>query len=165
MSDLKKMTLTVKNYNLKASGDLDAVYDQVRCEDVEGRTFHFKEVAMVDYLKRHGALVLDSPRTWYYKHLGKKSIVLIAVEKSNGKVEYDLDNLRQVAKSSILKGILMAVAAVPGGIIIATATYGLGLLFIPFALYYAYRGVFKIPAMLRRNTLVGDLAAHGVVVR
>lgn len=165
MSDLKKMTLTVKNYNLKASGDLDAVYDQVRCEDVEGRTFHFKEVAMVDYLKRHGALVLDSPRTWYYKHLGKKSIVLIAVEKSNGKVEYDLDNLRQVAKSSILKGILMAVAAVPGGIIIATATYGLGLLFIPFALYYAYRGVFKIPAMLRRNTLVDDLAAHGVVVR
>lgn len=165
MSDLKKMTLTVKNYNLKASGDLDAVYDQVRCEDVEGRTFHFKEVAMVDYLKRHGALVLDSPRTWYYKHLGKKSIVLIAVEKSNGKVEYDLDNLRQVAKSSILKGILMAVAAVPGGIIIATATYGLGLLFIPFALYYTYRGVFKIPAMLRRKTLVDDLAAHGVVVR
>lgn len=165
MSDLKKMTLTVKNYNLKASGDLDAVYDQVRCEDVEGRTFHFKEVAMVDYLKRHGALVLDSPRTWYYKHLGKKSIVLIAVEKSNGKVEYDLDNLRQVAKSSILKGILMAVAAVPGGIIIATATYGLGLLFIPFALYYAYRGVFKIPAMLRRKTLVDDLAAYGVVVR
>jgi hypothetical protein len=165
MSDLKKTTLTVKNYNLKASGDLDAVYDQVRCEDVEGRTFHFKEVAMVDYLKRHGALVLDSPRTWYYKHLGKKSIVLIAVEKSNGKVEYDLDNLRQVAKSSILKGILMAVAAVPGGIIIATATYGLGLLFIPFALYYAYRGVFKIPAMLRRKTLVDDLAAHGVDVR
>lgn len=165
MSDLKKMILTVKNYNLKASGDLDAVYDQVRCEDVEGRTFHFKEVAMVDYLKRHGALVLDSPRTWYYKHLGKKSIVLIAVEKSNGKVEYDLDNLRQVSKSSILKGILMAVAAVPSGIIIATATYGLGLLFIPFALYYAYRGVFKIPAMLRRKTLVDDLAAYGVVVR
>lgn len=120
---------------------------------------------MVDYLKRHGALVLDSPRTWYYKHLGKKSIVLIAVEKSNGKVEYDLDNLRQVSKSSILKGILMAVAAVPSGIIIATATYGLGLLFIPFALYYAYRGVFKIPAMLRRKTLVDDLAAYGVVVR
>ncbi|QKS80944.1 hypothetical protein [Pseudomonas bijieensis] len=165
MSDLKKTKLTVKNYNLKASGDLDAVYDQVRCEDVEGRTFHFKEVAMVDYLKRHGALVLDSPRTWYYKNLGKKSIVLIAVEKSNGKVEYDLDNLRQVAKSSILKGILMAVAAVPGGIIIATATYGLGLLFIPFALYYTYRGVFKIPGMLRRKTLVDDLAAHGVIVR
>lgn len=165
MSDLKKMTLTVKNYNLKASGDLDAVYDQVRCEDVEGRTFHFKEVAMVDYLKRHGALVLDSPRTWYYKHLGKKSIVLIAVEKSNGKVEYDLDNMRLVARSSVLKGILMGGGAVPAGIIIATATYGLGLLFIPFALYYAYRSIFKIPAMLRRKTLVDDLAVHGVVVR
>lgn len=29
MSDLKKMTLTVKNYNLKAGCDLDALYDQV----------------------------------------------------------------------------------------------------------------------------------------
>lgn len=59
----------------------------------------------------------------------------------------------------------MALGAVPAGIVIATATYGLGLLFIPFTLYYAYRGVFKIPGMLRRKTLVDDLAADGVVVR
>ena len=165
MSDLKKMTLIVKNYNLKASSDLDALYDQVRCEDAEGNTFHFKEVAMVDYLRRHGALVTESPRTWYYKHLGKKSIVLIAIEKANGKVEYDLDNMRQVAKSSILKGILMALAAVPAGVVIGVATYGIGLLFTPAALYYAYRGVFKIPAMLRRKTLVDELAGHGIIVR
>ena len=58
MSDLKKMTLTVKNYNLKASGDLDALYNQVRCEDSEGKTFHFNEVVMLGYLKRHGAMVI-----------------------------------------------------------------------------------------------------------
>ncbi|MGY2190868.1 hypothetical protein [Pseudomonas pergaminensis] len=165
MSDLKKMTLIVKNYNLRASSDLDALYEQVKCEDAQGNTFHFKEVAMVDYLRRHGALVTDSPRTWYYKHLGKNSIVLIAIEKTNGKVEYDLDNMRQVAKSSILKGILMALAAVPAGVVIGVATYGIGLLFIPAAFYYAYRGVFKIPGMLRRKTLVDELAGHGIIVR
>ena len=147
MSDLKKMTLTVKNYNLKASSDIDALYDQVRCEDSEGKTFHFKEVAMLDYLKRHGAIVTDSPRTWYYKHLNKKSIVLVAFEKGNGKVEYDLDHMRLV------------------GLIIATATYGVGLLFIPVCFFYSYRSLFKIPKMLRCKTLVDDLATHGIVVR
>lgn len=165
MSDLKKMTLIVKNYNLRASSDLDALYEQVRCEDAQGNTFHFKEVAMVDYLRRHGAFVTDSPRTWYYKHLGKNSTMLIAIEKTNGKVEYDLDNMWQVAKSSILKGVLMALAAVPAGVVIGVATYGIGLLFIPAAFYYAYRGVFKIPGMLRRKTLVDELAGHGIIVR
>ncbi|MFS0827256.1 hypothetical protein [Pseudomonas phoenicis] len=165
MSDLKKMTLTVKNYNLKASGDLDALYNQVRCEDSEGKTFHFNEVVMLGYLKRHGAMVTDTPVTWYYKHLGKKAIVLIAFEKANGKVEYDLDHMRQVAKSSILKGSVFALAAIPAGVIIATATYGLGLLVIPVGFFYAYRSIFKIPGMLRRTTLVNDLANHGVVVQ
>ena len=165
MSDLKKMTLTVKNYNFKASGDLDALYDQVRCEDSEGNTFHFKEVVMLAYLKRHGAMVTDTPRIWYYKHLNKKSIILIAIEKSNGKVEYDIDQVRRVARSTILKGLVYGVAAVPAGVIIATATYGFGLLFIPYAFYLSYRNIFKFPKMLRRQTLVNDLAAHGVVVR
>ncbi|WP_306108692.1 hypothetical protein [Pseudomonas sp. Fl4BN1] len=120
---------------------------------------------MVDYLRRYGALVTDSPCTWYYNYLAKKSIVLIAVEKGNGKVECDLDNMRKVVRSSVVKEFLMALGAVPAGVIIGTATYGLGLLFIPGALYYAYRGVFKIPGMLRRKTLVSDLAAHGIVVR
>lgn len=30
MSDLKKLTLTVKNFNLQASSELDALYSQVR---------------------------------------------------------------------------------------------------------------------------------------
>ncbi len=165
MSELKKMSLTVKNYNLKASGELDALYTEVRCEDGEGGTFHFKEVVMLSYLQRHGAIATDTPRIWYYKHLGKKSIVLVACEKNNGKVEYDLDHMKLVAKSSVLKGIVFTVAAVPAGLIIATATYGLGLLFIPVGLYYGYRSMFKIPGMLRRKILVNDLASHGVIVR
>ncbi|AIB42904.1 hypothetical protein [Pseudomonas sp. WCS374] len=165
MSELQKKTLTVKNFNLQASSELDALYNMVRCEDEEGNTFHFKEVVMLNYLKRHGAIVTDTPRTWYYKHLNKKSIVLIAFGKAGGSVEYDLDHMRLVARSSVLKGLLLGLGAIPAGVIIATATYGLGLLFIPFGLFYSYRNIFKIPRMLRRKTLVGDLAAHGVVVR
>lgn len=165
MSGLKRIELTIKNYNVKNSAEIDTLYSQVRCDDSEGKTFYFKEVCMLDYLKRHGAIVTDKPRTWYYKHLNKKSIVLVAFQKADGKVEYDLDHLRQVAKSSILKGIVFAVAAIPAGLIIATATFGIGLLFTPVCLFYAYRSLFKIPRMLRRSTLVNELAAHGVVVQ
>lgn len=119
---------------------------------------------MLDYLKRHGAIVTDSPRTWYYKHLNKKSIVLVAFEKGNGKVEYDLDHMRLVARSSVLKGVVFGLAAIPAGLVIATATYGVGLLFIPVGFFYSYRCLFKIPKMLRRKTLVNDLTTHGGVV-
>jgi hypothetical protein len=165
MSEIKKMTFTVKNYHLQASGDLDALYKDVRCEDGCGNTFYFKEVVMLNYLKRHGAIVTDAPRTWYYKHLAKKAIVLIAFEKPGGKVEYDLDHMQVVAKSSFLKGVIFAIAAIPAGFIAATATYGLGALIIPVGLFYAYRSMFKIPGMLRRKTLVSELAEHGIVVR
>ncbi|CAH0649060.1 MULTISPECIES: hypothetical protein [Pseudomonas] len=165
MSDLKKMTLTVKNFHLQASGDLDALYTMVRCEDDQGNTFHFKEVVMLDYLKRHGAIVTDAPRTWFFKHVGKKSIVLVAFEKSNGKVEYDLDHMRLVARSTVLKGIVFGLGSIPAGLIAATATFGLGLLIIPLGLIYGYRNIFKLPKMLRRNTLVNDLASYGVVVK
>lgn len=165
MSDLKKLTVTIKNFNLQASGDLDALYTMVRCEDSEGKTFHFKRVVMLDYLKNHGAMVTDKPRTWFYKHLSKKEIVVIAVEKSDGKIEYDLDHMSLIARSTLIKGIIFGLGAIPAGIVVATATYGLGLLVIPAGLYYSYRHVFKVPAMLSRKTLVSDLAGHGVVVR
>ncbi|MFJ4387466.1 hypothetical protein ACIP02_24480 [Pseudomonas sp. NPDC089408] len=165
MSDLKKIELTIKNYNVKNTADIDTLYSQVRCEDVEGKTFYFKEACMLDYLKRHGAIVTDKPRTWYYKHLSKKSIVLVAFQKADGKVEYDLDHLRLVAKSSILKGVVFAVAAIPAALIIATATFGVGLLFAPVCFFYAYRSLFKIPRMLRRSTLINELAAHGLTVQ
>ncbi|MFJ4155534.1 hypothetical protein ACIPZF_12170 [Pseudomonas sp. NPDC089752] len=165
MSVLKKMTVTVKNYDQHVSGDLDALYKNVRCEDDSGATFCFKGVVMLNYLKRHGAIVTDIPRTWYYKHLAKKTIVLVALEKADGKVEFDLEHMRAVAKSSILKGVMFAVAAVPAGVIIATATFGVGLIFIPVGFFYAYRSAFKIPGLLRRKTLVRELAEYGVVVR
>jgi hypothetical protein len=165
MSELKKLKVTVKNFDVKAVGDIDALYGRVRLEDEQGNTFYFKEVVMLKYLKYQGALVTDVSRVWYYKHLAKNSIVLIAFEKSDGKVEYDLDDMRIVAKSSMFKGVLMSLAAIPAGIIVATATYGLGLLLIPGFMYYGHRNVFKIPGMPRRNTLVSDLACHGVTVR
>ncbi|MDW8842243.1 hypothetical protein [Pseudomonas fluorescens] len=165
MSELIKKTLTVKNYVLQGSSDLDALYSMVRCEDDEGDTVHFKQVVMLNYLKRHGAMNADAACTWYYKHLSKKSIILIAIEKANGKVEYDIDQMRRVAKSTIFKGFVYGVLTIPAGVIIATATYGFGLLFIPYGLYLSYRNIFKFPKMLRRQTLVHDLAAHGVVVR
>lgn len=165
MSEIKKVTVVVRNYHLQASNDLDALYKDVRCEDDQGNTFYFKEVVMLNYLKRHGAIVTDASRTWYYKNLSKKSIVLIAFEKAGGKVEYDLDNIRVAAKSSVIRGVVYALAAIPAGVIIATATYGVGLLFIPVGFFYAYRSMFKIPRMLRRKTLVNELADHGIVVR
>lgn len=165
MSELKKITVTVKNYDLQASGDLDALYRNVRYEDEEGRTSYFKEVVMLNYLKKHGAIVTDARCTWYYKHLSKKSIVLVAFEKNNGKVEYDLEHMRVVARSSVIKGIIFAAAAIPAGLVIATATYGVGLVFIPVGFFYAYRSAFKIPGLLRRKTLVRELAGYGVVVR
>ena len=36
MSELKKLTLTVKSYDAQASGDLDALYRRVRYEDEHG---------------------------------------------------------------------------------------------------------------------------------
>lgn len=110
-------------------------------------------------------MVTDKPRTWYFKHLSKKEIVLVAFEKSDGKVEYDLDHMRLVARSTLIKGIIFALGAIPAGIIVATATYGVGLLVILAGFYYGYRHAFKVPAMLSRKTLVNDLAAHGIVVR
>lgn len=38
MSELKKLTLTVKNYDAQGSGDLDALYRRVRYEDEHGAT-------------------------------------------------------------------------------------------------------------------------------
>ncbi|UDU79087.1 hypothetical protein [Pseudomonas sp. HN2-3] len=165
MSDLKKMTVVVKNFDIQARGDLDVLFNRVRLEDEQGKTFYIKNVAMLNYLDRHGAMLKDTPRTWFYKNLSKKAVVVVAIEKPGGKIEYDLDDLRLLSYSSIIKGLLISLAMIPGGIIAATATFGLGLLLIPVGFWYGYCAIFKVPAMLRRKTLIGDLAAHGIVVR
>jgi len=110
-------------------------------------------------------MVTDKPRTWYYKHLSKKMIVLVAVQKEDGKVEYDLDHMRLIARTSLVKGIMYSLGSIPAGLVVAMATYGLGLLFIPWGIYYGYKHIFKVLAMLSRKNLVNDLAAHGVVAR
>lgn len=165
MSELKKAKIIVKNYDVQNLGDTDGLYTRVRIENEEGATSYFKEVVIPKYLTRHGALATDAPRIWYYKHSAKKSIIVVAVEKADGKVEYDFDDLRIIARSTVLKGILISVAAIPMGVIAATATFGLGLVLIPMAFWYSYRNIFKLPGLLSRKKLVGEFAAYGVTVR
>ncbi|WP_055003251.1 hypothetical protein [Pseudomonas coronafaciens] len=165
MSDLKKMTVVVKNFNLRASGNIDALYSRVRLEDEEGNTFSFKEVVVPRYLSDKGALRTDIPRTWYFKHLGKKSIIVVAFENMHGKVEYDLGDMRLVVRSTIIKGILYSLGSIPGGIIAATATFGLGLVLIPWGVWYGYQNIFKVPAMLSQKRLLDDFSKCGIVVK
>jgi hypothetical protein len=165
MSELKRIKVIVKNYDVRAQGDLDILYERVRFEDEQGNTLHFKEVVMLQYLKRQGAMATNVPVVWYYKNLSKKSIVVIACELPGRKADYDIDDMARVAKSSVVKGIVIALASIPGGMVAATATFGLGLVIIPLGLWYGYRSVFKLPAMLRRRTLVEELAGFGVTVR
>ncbi|KKY58917.1 hypothetical protein ACDH60_08330 [Pseudomonas ficuserectae] len=165
MSDLKKMTVVVKNFNLRASGDLDALYSRVRLEDEEGKTFYFKEVVVPKYLSDKGALRTDTPRTWYFKNLGKKSIIVVAFESVHGKVEYDLGDMRLIVRSTVIKGVLYSIGSIPGGFIAATATFGLGLVLIPWGIWYGYQNIFKVPAMLSRKQLLADFSHHGILVK
>ncbi|MCH5531327.1 hypothetical protein L6205_19485 [Pseudomonas syringae pv. syringae] len=165
MSDLKKMTVVVKNFNFRASGDIDALYSRVRLEDEEGKTFYFKEVVVPKYLSDKGALRTDTPITWYFKHLGKKSIIVVAFENKHGKVEYDLGDMRLIVRSTVIKGVLYSLGSIPGGFIAATATFGIGLVLIPWGVWYGYQNIFKVPAMLSRKRLLEDFSKHGIVVK
>ncbi|MBS7459214.1 hypothetical protein [Pseudomonas syringae] len=165
MSDLKKMTVVVKNFNLRASGDIDKLYSRVRLEDEEGKTFYFKEVVVPKYLSDKGALRTDTQRTWYFKYLGKKSIIVVAFENMQGKVEYDLGDMRLIVRSTVIKGILYSLGSIPGGFIAATATFGLGLALIPWGVWYGYKNIFKVPAMLSHKRLLKDFSIYGIVVK
>lgn len=162
MSELKRITVTVKNYKSREGGDLDQLYKRVRLVDEDGKTFYYNDVVVPKFLDRKGALKTDVPRTWYVKHLSKKAIVIIAFEMQGGRVEYDLDDLRAIARSTVLKGIVLSLASIPMGVVAATATFGLGLLIIPYGVWYGYRNIFKVPSMLSRKTLVEDLSRHGI---
>ncbi|WP_233631200.1 MULTISPECIES: hypothetical protein [unclassified Pseudomonas] len=107
-------------------------------------TFHFKQIVVLSYLKRYGAIVTDASRTWCYKHLSINSIVLVASETGAGKVEYDLDHMRLVARSSMIKGVIAALAAVPAKVVAVRVTFGVGLLVIPLGLFYAHIAILKI---------------------
>lgn len=162
MSDLTQMTVVVKNFKDSEGEGLDRLYKRVRLEDPAGNTFYFKNVVVPKYLQGKGAFAHDVPRTWYFKKIDKNSIIIIAFETKTGKVEYDLDDLQDIARSTIFKGVIYGLGSIPAGMIVATATFGLGLFIIPFGLWYGYRFVFKVPGMLSRKTLQNDLAGHGI---
>ncbi|WP_430446889.1 MAG: hypothetical protein ACQZ2J_05270 [Pseudomonas piscis] len=165
MADLEKITVTIKNYDVQERGDLDALYSRVRLEDEQGNTFYFKNIVVPKYLKTHGAMATEVPRTWYFKRTSKKSIVVLAFENRDGKVEFDLDDIRLIARATVLKGIVFSIGSIPAAIVAATATFGLGLIILPMGIWYGYRNIFKLPSMLSRKRLLSDFAQHGIVVR
>lgn len=165
MADLEKITVTIKKYDVQERGDLDALYSRVRLEDEQGNTFYFKNVVVPKYLKIHGAMATEVPRTWYFKRTSKKSIVVLAFESRDGKIEFDLDDIRLIARATVLKGIVFSIGSIPAAIVAATATFGLGLIILPMGIWYGYRNIFKLPGMLSRKRLLSDFAQHGIVVR
>lgn len=164
MSDLKKITVTIKNYDFHAAQTAASLYKKVRLLDDAGRIFYYKDLIVPKYLERKGAMAQDVPRTWFIKHIGKSAVVVVAFETKSGTVEYDLDEVRDLARSGFWAGILYGVGSIPGGIIAGTATFGIGLLIIPMGLYFAYRSIFKIPASLSRKQLLQDFSQYGIAV-
>jgi hypothetical protein len=164
MSDLKKITVTIKNYDFHASQTAAKLYKKVRLLDDAGRIFYYKDLIVPRYLERKGAMTRDVPRTWFIKHIGKSAVVLVAFETKGGTVEYDLDEVRDLARSGFVAGIMYGVLAIPAGFIAGIGTFGVGLAIIPMGLYFAYRNIFKIPASLSRKQLLQDFSQYGVAM-
>lgn len=164
MSELQKVTVTVKNYESTSSDEHARLYKKVRMLDGAGKIIYYKNLIIPKYLERHGAFARDIPRTWYLKKLHRSAVVLVAFETPGGAVEYDLDEIRNVSRGGFWSGVIIGIAAIPAGVIVAIATYGLGLALIPFMLYQAYSQVFRIPARLSRKQLLQDFSHHGINV-
>lgn len=164
MSELKKVTVEVKNFEFHSSQSCANLYKKVRLEDGSGKVFYYKDLIVPKYLESKGAFARDTQRTWFIKSINKSAVVLVAFETKAGKFEYDLDEIRELSRSGLWAGILCGIAAVPVGVIVAIATYGVGLLLIPLGFYQAYKQIFKIPAILSRKKLLQDFARHGISV-
>lgn len=164
MSELKKVTVTVKNFESSSTDDYARLYKKVRLLDESGKNVYFKNLIIPKYLERRGAFAQDIPRTWFVKNIHKSAVVLVAFETQSGTVEYDLDEVRGLSRRGFWSGVVIGIAAIPAGVIVAIATYGLGLALIPFMLYQAYSQVFRIPARLGRNQLLQDFSHHGINV-
>lgn len=164
MSELKKITVTVKNFEFHSSQECARLYKKVRLLDESGKILYYKNLIIPKYLERHGAFAADVPRTWFVKSIHKSAVVLVAFETLNGTIEYDLDEIRQLSRSGFWAGVMIGVASIPAGIVISFATFGAGLLLIPFGLYQAYKQVFRIPAILSRKRLIQDFSGLGITV-
>lgn len=164
MSELRKVTVTVKNYELHSSEDSGRLYKKVRMLDGSGKVFYYKNLIVPKYLERRGAFASDVPRIWFVKNIHRNAVILVAFETKDGAVEFDLDEVRQLSRSGFWAGVVIGVASIPAGIVISFATFGAGLLLIPFGLYQAYKQVFKIPAILSRKQLLQDFSQLGITV-
>lgn len=164
MSELKKVTVTVKNFEFHSSQECARLYKRVRLLDESGKILYYKNLIIPKYLERRGAFASDVPRTWFVKNIHKSAVVLVAFETANGTIEYDLDEIRQLSRSGFWAGVMIGVASIPAGIVISFATFGAGLLLIPFGLYQAYKQVFRIPAILSRKRLLQDFSGLGITV-
>lgn len=164
MSELMKVKVTVKNYDFHSSQDCAKLYKNVRLLDESGKIFYYKNLIIPKYLERRGAFASDVPRTWFVKNIHKSAVVLVAFEAKDGTIEFDLDEVRQLSRSGFWAGIMIGVASIPAGIVISFATFGAGLLLIPFGLYQAYKQVFKIPSILSRERLRQDFSQLGITV-
>lgn len=164
MSELKKVTVTVKNFEFHSSQGCARLYKKVRLLDESGKILYYKNLIIPKYLERRGAFASDVPRIWFVKNIHKSAVVLVAFETANGTIEYDLDEIRQLSRSGFWAGVMIGVASIPAGIVISFATFGAGLLLIPFGLYQAYKQVFRIPAILSRKRLLQDFSSLGITV-
>jgi len=161
---MKKVTVTVKNFESSSGDEYARLYKKVRMVDEAGKIIYYKNLIIPKYLERHGAFARDISRTWFVKSVHRSAVVVVAFETPNGTVEYDFDEIRNVSRGGFWGGVLIGIAAIPAGVIVAIATYGLGLALIPFMLYQAYSQVFRIPARLSRKQLLQDFSHHGISV-
>lgn len=165
MSELKKIKVVIKNSIHNVSDATASSYDRVRVEDDEGQTRYFKNLIVPAYVKNKGAFVEGKPRVWYVKEIKKGVSVIVAYETTGGKLEYDFDELKVIARSSVVMGLKFAVLTVPAGIVVGVATYGIGLLLMPWIAYSSYKHLFRVPASLSQKTLIDDFSRLGAVVQ
>ncbi len=164
MSQMRKIVVTVRNHKDSETGNSSTFYKRVRAEDESDNTIYFKGLLVPNYIDRKGAYNKDVPRTWFVKSTSKKITVVVGFENSRGEFFFDGDEIKEVVRGARVQGLIFAVAAVPASVIVAIATYGLGLLLMPVFFYYAYRFFFKIPAILSHKTLQRDFQEFGIKI-
>ena len=164
MSQMRKVVAIVRNYQERISAESVARYTRVRLEDESGKTYYIKRLVVPGYLARKGAFSSDVPLTWYVKNVDKHTVVIVGFEGSSGKFFYDLDEVKTLSKGARVQGVIYAIAAVPAPIIVAVATYGLGLLLMPLFVYQAYKYLIKIPSLLSQATLKRDFQGFGISI-
>lgn len=95
---MKKVTVTVKNFESSSGDEYARLYKKVRMVDEAGKIIYYKNLIIPKYLERHGAFARDIPRTWFVKSVYRSAVLVVAFETPNGTVEYDFDEIRNVSR-------------------------------------------------------------------